>query len=209
MSTTHYGLRRIALTLSLAACAALSASAHAQAAKPAAAPAPAPSSEILPVPLNPVVPAAQRVCSAKTASGLGTRMLRDAAGAKPGASDYVLVNYIGYLAADGTVFDQNVSQAFPAGGVIKGFSEGLQLMNKGSVWRFCIPAALGYGEKAAGPIPANADLVFQVELVDFKTEAEIAAMRAEAQKQAAQPSQGADAAAPAPAPAPAPAKPKK
>lgn len=206
MSTMHYGLRRIALTLSLAACAAQSAAvpAHAQAAKPAAAPAPAPSAEILPVPLNPVVPAAQRVCSAKTASGLGTRVLRDAAGAKPGASDYVLVNYIGYLGADGTVFDQNPSQAFPAGGVIKGFSEGLQLMSKGSVWRFCIPAALGYGEKGAGPIPANSDLVFQVELVDFKTEAEIAAMRAEVQKPAGQ-QPGADAAVPAPAPE----KPKK
>lgn len=184
MSTQHYGLCRIALSLSLAALAAAPAYAAPQPAKPA--PVPATATEILPVPLNPVVPAAQRVCSAKTASGLGTRVLRDAAGAKPGASDYVLVNYIGYLAASGTVFDQNTSQAFPAGGVIKGFSEGLQLMSKGSVWRFCIPAALGYGEKGAGPIPANADLVFQVELVDFKTEAEIAAMRAEAQKQEAQ-----------------------
>jgi FKBP-type peptidyl-prolyl cis-trans isomerase FkpA len=213
MNTMHRGLSRIALSLSIAALAlpaliatpVLAAPQPAKQAPAAPALAPASAAEILPVPLNPVVPAAQRVCSAKTASGLGTRVLRDAAGAKPGASDYVLVNYIGYLAADGTVFDQNVSQAFPAGGVIKGFSEGLQLMNKGSVWRFCIPAALGYGEKAAGPIPANADLVFQVELVDFKTEAEIAAMRAEAQKQAAQPPQGADAAAPAPAPA----KPKK
>jgi FKBP-type peptidyl-prolyl cis-trans isomerase FkpA len=199
MNTTHRGLCRIALSFSLAASLALGAAvpALAQAAKPArAAAAPAPSAEILPVPLNPVVPAAQRVCSAKTASGLGTRVLKDAAGAKPGAADYVLVNYIGYLAADGTVFDQNASQAFPAGGVIKGFSEGLQLMSKGSIWRFCIPAALGYGDKATGPIPANADLVFQVELVDFKTEAEIAAMRAEVQKQAAQ-QPGADAAAPA------------
>lgn len=202
MSTTHHGLRRIALTLSLAACAALPALAFAQAATPA--PASAPSAEILPVPLNPVVPAAQRVCSAKTASGLGTRVLKEAAGAKPGATDFVLVNYIGYLAADGTVFDQNAGQAFPASGVIKGFSEGLQLMSKGSVWRFCIPAALGYGERGTGPIPANSDLVFQVELVDFKTEAEVNAMRAEVQKQAAQ-QQGADAAAPAPAPA----KPKK
>ncbi len=195
MNTTHNGLCRIALSLSLAASLALGAAMPvlAQAAKPIkAAAAPAPSAKILPVPLNPVVPAAQRVCSARTASGLGTRVLKDAAGAKPGAADYVLVNYIGYLAADGAVFDQNPSQAFPAGGVIKGFSEGLQLMSKGSIWRFCIPAALGYGDKATGPIPANADLVFQVELVDFKTEAEIAAMRAEVQKQAA-PQPGADA----------------
>lgn len=189
MNITPSGLCRIALSFSLAALAAAPALAAPQPASPA--PVPAPAAEILPVPLNPVVPAAQRVCSAKTASGLGTRVLKAAEGARPGASDYVLVNYIGYLAADGTVFDQNTSQAFPAGGVIKGFSEGLQQMSKGSVWRFCIPAALGYGDKATGPIPANADLVFQVELVDFKTEAEIAAMRAEAQKQ------GAGAAAPA------------
>lgn len=194
MTMTHRGLSRIALSLSLAALVATPALAAPQ---PAAKPAPAPTAEILPVPLNPIVPAAQRMCSAKTASGLGTRVLKDAAGAKPGASDYVLVNYIGYLAANGVVFDQNTSQAFPAGGVIKGFSEGLQLMSKGSIWRFCIPAALGYGDKGTGPIPANADLVFQVELVDFKTEAEISAMRAEAQKQQAGQPQGADAAAPA------------
>ncbi len=198
MNITHCGLSRIALSLSLAALVATPALAAPQsAAKPVAKPAPVAATEILPVPLNPVVPAAQRVCSAKTASGLGTRVLKDATGAKPGASDYVLVNYIGYLATDGVVFDQNASQAFPAGGVIKGFSEGLQLMSKGSVWRFCIPAALGYGDKGTGPIPANADLVFQVELVDFKTEAEISAMRAEAQKQQAGQPQGSDAAAPA------------
>ncbi|MBX9883889.1 MAG: FKBP-type peptidyl-prolyl cis-trans isomerase [Novosphingobium sp.] len=203
MSTTHHGLRRIALALSLAACAALPVSgpALAQAPQPPA----APTSDILPVPLNPVVPAAQRLCSAKTASGLGTRVLKEATGPRPGATDYVLVNYIGYLAATGTVFDQNASQAFPAGGLIKGFTEGLQLMSKGSVWRFCIPAALGYGDKSTGPIPANADLVFQVELVDFKTETEVNAIRAEVQKQAAQQQSGED----APAPAPAPDKPKK
>lgn len=187
MTTLTCGLRRIALSLSIAAAVAVPGIALAQAAAPAPVAASAANPEILPVPLQPVVPAAQRVCSAKTASGLGTRMLVDALGPKPGASDYVLVNYIGYLAADGTVFDQNAGQAFPASGVIKGFSEGLQLMGKGSVWRFCIPAALGYGDKAAGPIPANSDLVFQVELVDFKTAAEVAAMRKAAEKQGDQP----------------------
>lgn len=187
MITTLRGSCRIALSLSLVALVVTPALAAAQPAPvPAPAAAAAPAAEILPVPLNPVVPAAQRVCSARTASGLGIRVLKEAAGAKPGASDYVLVNYIGYLAADGTVFDQNTSQAFPASGVIKGFSEGLQLMSKGSVWRFCIPAGLGYGEKGAGPIPANSDLVFQVELVDFKTESEVEAMRAQVQRQAAQ-----------------------
>lgn len=180
MSISARGFGRIALSVSLLA-AALPALAQA----PAAAPAAAPSPEILPVPLSPVVPAAQRQCSAKTASGLGTRVLKDAPGAKPKPGDYVLVTYIGYLAANGTVFDQNVTQAFSVGAVIKGFSEGLLTMTKGSTWRFCIPAALGYGEKGAGPIPANSDLVFQVELVDFKTEAEVTAIRAQAPQDAA------------------------
>lgn len=171
MSTIARGFGRIALSLSLLA-----------AAQPVYAQAAAPTAEILPVPLNPVVPAEQRQCSAKTASGLGTRVLKESPGAKPGSGDYVLVNYIGYLAASGTVFDQNVTQAFSTGAVIKGFSEGLLLMTRGSVWRFCIPAPLGYGEKGSGPIPANSDLVFQVELVDFKTEAEVTAMRAQVQQ---------------------------
>jgi FKBP-type peptidyl-prolyl cis-trans isomerase FkpA len=200
MTIMLHGHRRIALALSLAAGIATPALAQAPAPAPAPAPAlaaaPVPSPDILPVPLNPVVPAAQRVCTARTASGLGTRMLRDAQAPGPAQGDYVLVNYIGYLAADGTVFDQNVSQAFSTGAVIKGFSEGLLLMSKGSIWRFCIPAALGYGEKATGPIPASSDLVFQVELADFKTEAEITAMRAEMQKQGGQP-QRTDAPAPA------------
>jgi FKBP-type peptidyl-prolyl cis-trans isomerase FkpA len=175
MNMIARGLGRIALPVSLLA-----------AALPALAQAPSPNPEILPVPLNPVVPAAQRQCSAQTASGLGTKVLRDAPGAKPGKGDFVLVNYIGYLAATGTVFDQNVTQAFSTGAVIKGFSEGLLLMTKGSVWRFCIPAALGYGEKGTGPIPANSDLVFQVELVDSKTEAEVTAIRAQGEQNAAQ-----------------------
>ena len=66
---------------------------------------------------------------------------------------------------------------FPANGVIPGFSEGLQMMKRGGIARFCIPAALGYGAQASGPIPANSDLVFQVELIDFKTAAEVEAMR--------------------------------
>ena len=72
---------------------------------PASAPVRA-TNDIIALPLNPVVPAGQRVCAAKTASGLGYTMLRPAAGTKPGAADFVLVNYIGYLAASGTVFDQ-------------------------------------------------------------------------------------------------------
>jgi FKBP-type peptidyl-prolyl cis-trans isomerase FkpA len=76
-------------------------------------------------------------------------------------------------------------------------------MTKGSIWRFCVPAALGYGAKGAGDaIPANADLVFQAELVDFKTAAEIEKMRAAAA--ATQPGAESGAAVPPSAPAPKP-----
>ncbi|MFM2372194.1 MAG: hypothetical protein RIS85_1916 [Pseudomonadota bacterium] len=149
-------------------------------AAPAPVKAPVPSVQALPMPFNPVVSATQRLCGAAGATGLGSMLLKPADGAKPAKADYVLVNYIGYLAANGEVFDQNTQSAFPVEGVIPGFSEGLQMMAKGSVWRFCVPAALGYGAEVSGPIPANSDLVFQVELVDFKTAAEIEAMQAAA-----------------------------
>lgn len=135
------------------------------------------TAEIIPLPLNPVLPAGQRLCTAKTASGLGYTMLRPAMGAKPAETDFALVNYIGYLAATGVVFDQGTQAAFPVNGVIPGFSDGLQMLAKTGIARFCIPAAMGYGAQASGPIPANSDLVFQVELLDFKTAAEIDAMR--------------------------------
>lgn len=170
----------------LALACALSASAL-SAAAPAAKPV-APSAVAIPMPLNPVVSPAQRLCSAKTASGLGTLLLKPAEGAKPAKSDIVLVNYVGYLAANGEVFDQGMQAAFPVEGVIPGFSEGLQLLAKGSVMRLCVPSALGYGAEGSGPIAANSDLVFQVELVDFKTSAEVEAMRA---AQTAQPAQAA------------------
>ena len=137
---------------------------------------------IIPVPLNPVIPAAQRQCTAKMPSGLGTRALRAGTPEKPAATDYVLVNYIGYLAADGTVFDQGSAATFPLDGVIKGFAEGIQTIGRGGIGRICIPAALGYADKPTGPIPANSDLVFQVELVDFKTAAEVQAMQQQAEQ---------------------------
>ncbi|WP_206240293.1 FKBP-type peptidyl-prolyl cis-trans isomerase [Novosphingobium terrae] len=150
----------------------------AAAAKPAAAAAPVKaSSAIIALPLNPVLPEAQRLCEARTPEGLGYSVLRPTTGNKPAEADYVLVNYIGYLAATGAVFDQNMHTPFPVNGVVPGFSKGLQMMTKGSIARFCIPAAMGYGAEASGPIPANSDLVFQVELVDYKTAAEVDAMR--------------------------------
>lgn len=160
------------------------------------APAPA-AAPIIELPLQPVVPAAQRICSAKTASGVGYTALKPGNGAKPGATDYALVNYIGYLAANGQTFDQGMSTPMQIDRVIPGFGEGLLLIARGGISRICIPAALGYGAEGSGPIPANADLVFQVELLDSRTAAEVEAIRQQAGTQ-----QGGDQAAGTPAPAP-------
>ncbi|WP_230480859.1 FKBP-type peptidyl-prolyl cis-trans isomerase [Sphingomonas sp. Leaf21] len=129
------------------------------------------------MPLNPIVPAAQRVCTLRTPAGLGYTVLRPGTGALPAADATVLVNYIGYLSATGAVFDQAMQTPMPVGEVIPGFSQGLQLIGRGGILRLCIPAALGYGAQESGPIPANSDLVFQVEMLDFKSAAEIAEMR--------------------------------
>jgi FKBP-type peptidyl-prolyl cis-trans isomerase FkpA len=134
--------------------------------------------DLITLPMKPSVGEDKRVCKNKSATGLGTQELKAGAGAKPAATDLVLVNYIGYLAKDGAVFDQNQQAVFPVNQVVPGFGEGLQTMTKGSIARLCIPGKLGYAEKGAGAdIPPNADLVFQVELVDFKSKAEVDAMQ--------------------------------
>lgn len=158
------------LTLAMARLPATAAAARAPAAPKA-------TTDIIALPLNPILPAGQRLCAAKTETGLGYTMLRPASGSKPTEADFVLVNYIGYLAASGAVFDQGMQAAFPVSGVIPGFSKGLQMLAKTGIARLCIPAAMGYGAQGSGSIPANADLVFQVELVDYKTAAEVEAMR--------------------------------
>lgn len=146
-------------------------------APPAAARPVAANNAIIPLPLNPIIPDGQRVCAAQTPSGLGYTILKPASGDRPGGDSTVLVNYIGYLAATGAVFDQAMQSPLPVQGVIPGFSEGLQLVAPSGVVRICIPAALGYGERASGPIPANSDLVFQIEVLDFRTAAQLESMR--------------------------------
>ncbi len=94
-------------------------------------------------------------------------------GPHPTNDDVALINYVGKL-SDGTVFDQSQQPTpMPVSGVVPGFSEGLKQMSKGGKYRLTIPPALGYGSKANGPIPANSTLVFDVELVDFKSMEEI------------------------------------
>ena len=103
-----------------------------------------------------------------TESGLEYKVLTPGKGdTHPTDEDMSLINYSGKL-RDGTVFDASKQPTpLPVAGSIKGFSEGLKLMTKGAKYRFWIKPALGYGEQANGPIPANSLLVFDVELVDF------------------------------------------
>jgi FKBP-type peptidyl-prolyl cis-trans isomerase FklB len=107
-----------------------------------------------------------------TSSGLQYKVLKEGNGAQPKASDTVTVNYRGTL-TDGTEFDSSYKRGqpatFPVGGVIKGWTEGLQLMKVGSKYQLFIPPDLAYGEQGRPGIPANSTLVFEVELMDVKS----------------------------------------
>jgi len=107
-----------------------------------------------------------------TASGLQYEVLETTLGQKPKATDSVRVHYEGTL-IDGTVFDSSYKRgesiAFPLNGVIKGWTEGLQLMSVGSKYKFFIPYQLAYGERGAGAsIPPYAALIFTVELLGIE-----------------------------------------
>jgi FKBP-type peptidyl-prolyl cis-trans isomerase FkpA len=101
-------------------------------------------------------------------------------GVSPTLEDVVLINYTGKL-KDGKVFDQGKQVPNPVAEFVPGFTQAVLRMQRGGVYKVDIPAALGYGAKANGPIPANSDLTFEVELLDFKNRAEL-----EAQMQAMQ-----------------------
>lgn len=111
-------------------------------------------------------------------SGLQYKVLTAGTGPKPAATDSVVCNYRGTL-LDNTEFDSSYKRGepatFPVSGVIKGWTEALQLMPVGSKWQLFIPADLAYGERAQGPIGPNATLVFEVELLSIKPKAEPAA----------------------------------
>lgn len=107
-----------------------------------------------------------------TASGLQYKVIREGMGTAPSDSDTVVVNYIGKL-IDGTEFDNSYKRGkpatFPVGGVIKGWTEALQMMKPGSKYELYIPSQLAYGERGAGErIPPNSTLIFEVELIEVK-----------------------------------------
>lgn len=103
-----------------------------------------------------------------TPSGLLFSVITEGEGEMPTANDVVRVTYTGAL-ADGTVFDSTERPIdLPVNGVVKGFSEGLQMMKPGGTYRLIIPAELGYGERGAGGvIPPGAALDFTVTLLDI------------------------------------------
>lgn len=108
-----------------------------------------------------------------TESGLQYRVIKAGSGKKPTATDTVKVHYKGTL-ADGTVFDSSYQRGepveFPLNGVIKGWTEGVQLMPIGSKYEFLIPAELAYGNNAPASIGPAKALTFEVELLDITTD---------------------------------------
>ncbi len=126
-----------------------------------------------------------------TASGLEYKVLKEGNGAQPKATDTVSVNYRGTL-INGTEFDSSYKRGqpatFPVNGVIKGWTEALQLMKVGSKYQLFIPSSLAYGERAVSPdLGANSTLIFEVELLDAKPTSTPAAPAAAAPKGAPSP----------------------
>ncbi|NCT94548.1 MAG: FKBP-type peptidyl-prolyl cis-trans isomerase [Chitinophagaceae bacterium] len=106
------------------------------------------------------------------ASGLQYEILLAGEGPKPAAHQEVTCHYHGTL-IDGTIFDSSVQRgrpaSFPLNMVIKGWTEGLQLMPTGSKWRFFIPPHLAYGDRqVSAQIGPNSTLIFDVELISFR-----------------------------------------
>ena len=109
-----------------------------------------------------------------TASGLQYEVVKEGTGKKPKETDTVKVDYTG-TKIDGTKFDSSIDRGtpatFPLNGVIKGWTEGLQLMTEGSEYKLYIPAELAYGENAPPTIGPNATLIFDVKLISIEAPA--------------------------------------
>jgi len=109
-------------------------------------------------------------------SGLQYKILTQGTGPKPTATDSVVCNYRGTL-INGTEFDSSYKRGepatFPVSGVIKGWTEALQLMPVGSKWQLFVPSDLAYGERSPGPeIAPDSTLIFEVELLSIQNKSE-------------------------------------
>lgn len=119
-----------------------------------------------------IVLAGVGVASAALPPSVDVETLTAGSGAAPTLDDVVLVNYKGTL-PNGKEFDRGERAVFPMAGVVPGFTKALEQMQRGGKYKVQIPAELAYGEKQAGEIPPNTDLTFEIELLDFKSRAEI------------------------------------
>lgn len=114
-----------------------------------------------------------KIKATKTASGMYYAITKEGTGDKPKAGQKVSVKYNGTF-MDGKKFDGNMDRPEPfeftlgQGAVIKGWDEGIALLRKGTKATLFLPSAVAYGERGTGPIPPNAVLLFDVELIDFK-----------------------------------------
>jgi len=119
---------------------------------------------------DPLKDAAAEAGAVTTDTGLVYRSLKDGAGPSPTAADTVKVHYRGTL-PDGKEFDSSIKRGqpaeFPLGRVIKCWTEGVQRMKVGGKAKLTCPSAIAYGERGTpgGPIPPNATLIFEVELL--------------------------------------------
>lgn len=110
-------------------------------------------------------------------SGLQYKVIKAGNGKKPKADDMVTVNYRGTL-INGTEFDSSYKRGQPAtfpvsGGIIRGWTEALQLMEEGAKWQLFVPSNLAYGERGTGGIIGpNATLIFEVELISIQPKAQ-------------------------------------
>lgn len=109
-----------------------------------------------------------------TATGLQYKVIKEGKGKTPTANDKVTVNYEGKL-LDGKIFDSSFErkkpETFPVTGVIKGWTEGLQLMKEGGAYELYIPSDLAYGDAGNNSIPGGSTLIFKVELIKVEAAA--------------------------------------
>lgn len=112
------------------------------------------------------------VAYASLPASVDVRTVTKGTGESPTRDDVALINYKGTL-PNGTVFDEGQQAVLPLSEVVPGFTKALEQMQRGGKYKVHIPAELGYGAQGAGPIPPNTDLDFEIELLDFKSRAEI------------------------------------